>query len=183
MIGYGKAGINSYGSIITLDTFNNRVLQHQVFSFAKRAAIAANDILDIIFDPTLNGGYSKKTLIFLPITFKGIGAQINIDLYIGTQYTGGTEWGTIDRSQKDGNAATPHMKIIGAPTITDAGVLSPLEFSIYADGVGASMSIGGDVKEDFMFEPDYTKTYRLRLTNTSASAAVKVNVLGNFFEV
>jgi len=153
------------------DWMASLVMQEKVFSVAKRFAIGASDVVDIVIDPTLIN--DDEQAIFTPLHFKAFGAgPINIDIYFGATYTGatGTEWSAFNRNTR--STKTAQIKTILGPTITDPGVLLPINFVIFSDGVPATASIGGEQEDDLPFVSRVDGVYLIRMTNTEANPAV-----------
>jgi len=180
----GNAALNSFGSTITLDTFNNRVFSHEVFGISKRFTIAAGAVMNIVIDPTENGTFLKSTFVFLPLSISAHGGgPVNIDIYAGTDSDAdGTEWVATDRNFI--GPVTPHTVVRHNPTINTAGVLSPVEDRIEsAAGVGVHADTGGQVKGDFLFVPRSDIRYMVRLTNTDVTNPATGVFAFNYFEV
>ena len=184
MIGNGEVGINNFGSRIVLDTFNNRVFNHEVFGVAKRFSFGASSQTHIVINPIEKGAYPHNTLVFLPITVKSYGAgPIEIDIYVGTNSNNdGTLWESTDRNFID--PLTAHLTWRLNPTITNIGIKTPTEYSIYSSaGVGNSEDVGGEIKTSLLFIPVKTVAQTIRLTNTDASNAGIGHISANWFEV
>lgn len=183
MIGNGKNSLNAFGSTITLDTFNNRVFNHEVFSISKRFTIAKTASVIIVIDPLENGAFPFATWVSMPISIQGFKAgPVNIDMYVGGDFDpDGTEWGSIDRNNV--GAITPHIVTRFQPTINNMGSKLPVEFQIPSNGTGASSVIGGAIKEDFLLKADPTLRYAFELTNTDTTNTVECVFAFNWFEV
>lgn len=179
----GPAGRNGFGSNITLDTFNNRVFSHEVFSISKRFTIPASGTINIVIDPTENGAYPFGELVVLPIFFQAFKAgPVNIDVYAGTDSDAdGTLCGSTDRNQVD--PIVPHLVVRLNPTINNIGAKQPPEFQIASNGTGASTVIGGSSKEDLIIKgtPAIRQTFQLlNQDNTNIAECV---FAFNWFEV
>ncbi|MCK5600656.1 hypothetical protein KAR91_02235 [Candidatus Pacearchaeota archaeon] len=167
MTGNGKTGINDFGSNVTLDTFNNRVFNHEVFGIAKRFSIGASEVIDIIID---SRSFDKETFVLLPFSILGFDAgPLNVDIYTGTVYTDATGvlWPGIDR-----NLETPVIpKVFGVykPTITNVGTKSEAEFLVPSNGTAAVAKIAGSTKEDLLLKLQPGINYMIRITNTTAT--------------
>ena len=181
---YGQVGINSFGSNVTLDTFNNRVFNHEVFGVSKRFDIAANAVMNVIIDPTEKGAFPKKTFVFLPIFVFTHGAgPVEIDIYVGTDSDDdGTEWKSIDRYFED--AIVPHTVVRLNPTINADGIKTEFEDRIESSsGLGIASDVGGSVKGDFLIIPLKNIKTMIRLTNTDVTNPARGVFKFNFFEV
>lgn len=182
-IGGGEAGKNSFGSNITLDTFNNRVFKHEVFGVAKRFDIPSSGVVNIVIDPTENGTFPKNTFVFLPFKLgaKG-GGPIEVDVYFDTDSDAdGTLWEAVDRNF-DG-AVTAHTVLRLNPTINSDGLKLPVEYIIEsAAGQGNASDIGGEIKQDLLMIPLKTTRVMTRLTNTDNNAA-RGSIVIDWFEV
>ena len=183
MIGQGDSGLNSFGSRITLDTFNNRVFSHEVFGVSKRFTIPANSGIYVIIDPTANGVFPKNTFVLLPINIKTFGAgPVEINIHISPTYSGGTEWAAIDRNFVE--PVTPHTKTLIVSSLDTIGAITPFEDIIEsAAGQGNSSDVGGSVKGDLLINADKAKVYAIHIMNTDTSNAVTGRFAYNFFEV
>lgn len=182
MIGSGRPGFNTFGSHVTLDTFNNRVFNHEVFSVSKRFTLASAGTAVIVIDPTENGAFPKDTFVFLPIEIQGnLSGPLFVDFYAGVDSDpDGTLWESTDRNLD--NPETAHVVFRLNPTINSMGVKGAPEFEITSDGMGAAQNIGGSIKEDFIFVPRKDIRYAFEITNNGGSTA---NVVfgADWFEV
>lgn len=150
-----------------VDIFNALVIKDCVFGISKRLTIPSSGIVDIVIDPS---AFDKDRLVFLPITFKAFGAgPIYIDIYFGTEYNGGAEIESINRDLT--SSAEAKIKVWLDPNITEVGTKLPSEFVILSDGVAAVSNVGGETKEDLIFNGRIDGNYLFRLTNQEANAA------------
>ena len=177
------AGINKYGSTIVLDTFNNRVFNHQVFMISKRLELAGNDSIILIFDPTEKGAYLLDTLIQLPFSIKAYnGGPIDIDIYTGVDSANdGDIIESIDKNYIDQISA--HCTVRKDPTINNLGVKSPIENIIFSEA--GTNKIAGNLDsadENLLTILDPTVRYAVELTNKSSDSA-DVLVKLKWFEV
>ena len=100
---------------------------------------------------------------------------LTIDIYGGSQYTGGTgtEWPGADRNFVD--AVTPKFKVVYKPTVTIDGTKLPPEFFVPSNGTPASIRLAGETTEQLpinLTKGSATDVYMLRITNTTASAGI-----------
>ena len=183
MIGTGKIGVNSFGTNIILDTFNNRVFKHQMFSVSKRVELSGNDLLWVVFDPTENGVFPKDTLVLLPFFVKATGGgSIQIDIFYGLDSdTDGTIVNAIDKNYL--NSVVPHSTIRLNPTINNIGEQSPLEDRMFSVAGQGNSSDNTDISNEALLSVlDPSIKYAIRLTNTSTDTANIVAKL-KWFEV
>ncbi len=182
-IGGGKAGLNVFGSNITLDTFNNRVFKHQVFGLSKRFSLAKTTSATVVIDPTENGPYTKNEFVLLPIYIQAANAgPISIDVYIGTDSdSDGTLWLGGDRNFED--PETPHILARLNPTITSLGTQTPFEFQVPSNGTPAVTTIGGEVQDNLIIIPRKDIRFALVLTNNDTVNAASCVVAFNWFEL
>jgi len=180
LIGNNGIGTNQFGTNITLDTFNNRVFNHEVFGLSKRFSIASSEVIDIVLDTTL---FDKETLVLLPFSITGFDAgPLFADLYVGTTYTGGTNWSGIDRNFCD-TVESSEVFAVYKPTITLEGVKQEPEFMIPSNGTPAVATLAGAAKSDLLFKLKPGINYMLRITNTSTSNSGTGLIAMNWFEV
>ena len=159
--------VSGMSALSCVDIFNALVIENCVFGISKRFDIPLSGTVDIVIDPS---AFDRKRLLFLPVTFRAFGAgPIHIDIYFGTEYSGGTEIESINRDLTSSTEAK--VKIYLDPTIIEAGTKLPTEFVILSDGVAAVSNIGGETKEDLIFNGRTDGNYLFRLTNQEASAA------------
>jgi len=184
MTGNGETGINKFGSTVTLDTFNNRVFNHQVFGLSKRFTIPANGVVDIVIDPTEKGTFPKNTFVMLPLSINTSGAgPVEVDIYAGTDSDqDGTLWDSTDRNFD--TPLTAHTTIRFNPTISTIGTKSPTEYCIYSvAGQGNTADVGGSVKTDLITVPRKDIRYTIQLTNTDSSNEARGVFTFDWFEV
>lgn len=180
MIGAGINSVNAFGTNITLDTFNNRVFNHEVFGISKRLTITSLGVIDLIIDAR---AFDKNTFVLLPFSILGFDAgPLNIDLFAGTVYTDAT--GTLipgaDRNL-DG-AIVPKVFGVLDPTVTDDGTKFPTEFMVPSNGTAAVSKIAGTTKEDLLLKLIPGVNYMIRITNTTTTTGSGVIGL-TWFEV
>lgn len=183
VIGGGKVGVNSFGSQVFLDEFNNRIFNHEVFGVAKRFPIPASGVVDIVIDPTENGAFPKENFIFLPFVVEAKGAgPIEIDIYIDPDSDpDGTLWESIDRNF-DGSL-TAHTVVRLNPTINSTGIKSPTEYILEsAAGQGNTADVGGEVKQDLLIIPLKTISVLVRITNTDTTNSARGHFVIDWFE-
>lgn len=181
-IGAGGTGLNSFGSNITLDTFNNRVFKHEVFAISKRIPVAKSGIARVVIDPTENGVFLQDDFVFLPISVQANGGgPVDIDVYAGTDSAAdGTVIESLDRNTD--KALTAHTVFRLNPTINDNGTKLPVEFCIPSNGVSAVSEIGGAVKSDLILIPRKDIRYMFVFTNIDTVDDVTLVFSLNWFE-
>lgn len=168
-----------YGGHTVVDMANQKVFRGVAWSWTRRFSIGASGVYNICIDPT--GIDPGKTSIVLPTSFIAFGAgPINVDLYFGTAYSGGTAWPGANRDNRI--TTTPKTVVYGGAAVTTPGVKTPFEFMIPSDGVPATASLGGQAKDDLIFIARNDGIYRWELTNTEANVASCVFAM-TLFEV
>ena len=184
IIGDGKAGINSAGSNVTIDTFNNRVFNHEVFGVSKRFAIPKNSSINIIIDPTESGVFPKNDFVILPFSISTVGAgPVEVDIYAGVDSDpDGTLWESMDRNQVE--SLTAHTKIRLNPTINNIGTKTHLEYCIYSEaGQGNTANVAGGIKTVLITKSRTDLTFSIRLTNLDTSNNARGVFTMDWFEV
>lgn len=182
-VGFQERAINGFGSKVVLDTFNNRVFNHEVFLLSKRITLAGNTTTKFVFDPTENGAFPKDTLVILPFLITAFnGGPVNVDIYAGVQSTAtGTVLTAQDLNFMD--PVTPHVVIRQDPTITNDGVKSPIENVAYsAASHGQQAGTQGETGTSLLSKLDPTVRYAVHAINTSADTA-ELLVRLRWFEV
>jgi len=176
------SGLNIEGEVVVIDTFNNKVLNHEIFSISKRFTIAKSSSITIVIDPIENGPFIKEDFQFLPLFIQAAGGgPVNIDLYAGVDSdTDGTIWESIDRNTVD--PLTAHIVTRLNPTINNIGLKVPTEFQIPSNGTPATSTIGGEVKENFLLVPRKDIRYAFILENLDAVTAVNCIFAFNWIE-
>lgn len=172
----------SYGALVTEPITNRKVELGQAFGLSKRITIIAGSTLNIVVDPT--GLDSSSKLVFLPISFKGLGGgPVKIDYYIDSVYTDGTELGYINYNDVSGN--TGLLEWYQDPTFSDYGTLSDFESELFTASSGPSekIEVGAAATEALISIKDPTRILRFLLTNTDADNDVALLVTANWFEI
>jgi hypothetical protein len=182
MIGNGLFGkaISKFKGIVSEELQNSLVFEEIVFGISKRITIPATGTpLDIVFDPT---ACSCAFVVFLPFSAKAFGAgPIHLDIYTNPTYTGGTPIPVVNRDFTSSN--TSDISWLLSPAVTDPGTKLPAEFIILSDGIPATATIGGESKEDLVFNIDFTKEYLLRFENQEASPTTGGLLAATWFEI
>lgn len=178
----GELMENSYtqfGAFVAASIESARVFDEILFSISRRFEVAkSNGTYDIGIDTTTD----KPYIVFLPLAFSGIGdGPVNIDVYLGPTYTGGTAISATNRDNESEKSAD--VVVTMAPTVSDTGTLLPIQFQINSNGTAAVATIGGNVKEDLIFNAKKNTKYLIRLTNTGITDVAKCTVAANWYEV
>lgn len=172
IIGNGKLGKSKFNAFVIDDIANQKVFDEITFSLSKRLTIPSSavggGILDIVVDPS---EVDCDKLVFLPVSIKAFGAgPVFIDLYIGTQSSDdGTLLTTGNRDNESSNTAKLIWRL--NPTISNIGVKTPFEFSVFSDGIAAVSTIGGETREGQIFNAVKNQKYTFRFMNQEASQA------------
>lgn len=167
-----ESAINNFGSKVVIDTFNNRVFNHEVFQLSNRLTVPGNTTVKVVFDPTENGVFPFKALVQLPFIVKGYnGGPINIDIYAGVDSDpDGTVLEVTDKNLLD--PVTPHSVLRLDPTINNDGVKSPIENTVYSFSGGFFTASNADESEEKIITVlDPSIRYSVHLINTSADDA------------
>lgn len=138
------------------------VYQGKCFSISQRFTIVPDTNLIILFDPTGCAVKGKEVSVYPPV-FSGIGGPVNVDLYAGTDYAGGTLCTIMKRAYYGNN----NCSII---TYGAEGSYKGLKFSenmILADKKG-----GGSTSDLLEFVPPQSSKILIELDNTDTSDAV-----------
>lgn len=167
------------GAIISESVLNNKIFAGQVFGAARRFDLVSGGVTDFIFDTT---PVMKDFAVFLPFVFGAYGAgPVHIDIYTGTEYTGGTPVPIQNRSLR--SSILPEMTITTGATISDVGTLFPWEYSILSNGQAASAAAGSQGGPSLPLDVVAGETVVLvRLTNTDNNDTAICNFAFNWLE-
>lgn len=175
-----RSPINPFGAIPGLDLKDAKVMEGITYSVRKRIELAASGVAHIVFDPR---AFTGTNMVVLPINFDAIGGPIDIDLLVDitSDDLTGTPLFAYNRNQTFG-AQVPESLVILNPDNFAVGATPPIEFLMPSDGVGANVS-GGTASETLVANLDFSVKHALRFTNTDVSAAARIGVKFDFFEV
>ena len=157
-------------SIKTVSISNHKVFESEVFTLSRRLTIPGSSTVNVVFDLT---GATGAFVVNLPLRFKAYGGgPLEIDLYKDVVYTGGTGTVLPTVSRDEVVSPTAGTVVIEDPTITDPGVVTPLQYVLYsAAGLGVANDIAGlDSSELFFVNSLNVKRFEIR--NTSAEDAL-----------
>ena len=172
--------MSSFGAIITLSLANSMVMSGNAFSVRKRITVPGTGTVDIVFDPT--GVTVGKKVVFLPLSFNGIGGPVNIDIYNGViANDDGTLLPVYNRSFVIGSQPESIARL--SPTGVDITGLTAIELLLPSDGTSAVATSGADAGDPLVSDIDLTKKVLIRLTNTAGPDAATVGIKADFFEV
>lgn len=178
MIGNGPP-ISKFGAVPVVALANEKVLQGVTFSWAKRFTLAGLATANIVID-TSNVDV-EKLVVVLPLSFQAIGGgPIFIDLHVDVDSDeDGTKWDGVNRNNVIGG--DPQTVVRLNPTLNDPGVKTPSEFMIPSDGIAAVATVGGQTRDDLVFNALKTK-YMLKVMNQE-NVAVDLTLAMSIFEV
>lgn len=159
-----------YGAHATVDLSNAKVLEDVCFSWSKRFTVGVSGTVNIIIDPT-NISADKDSIV-LPTFFGAYGAgPLFIDMYFGAVFTGGTGTVWAGGNRDNTSSSTPATIVTFDPTVTNDGVKTPFEFTVFSDGISAVSKAGGQSKEDLIFKARKDGNYMFRIVNQEAAVA------------
>jgi hypothetical protein len=177
-LGGNGYGLSRVGAYVTEPLANNKIFQDQVFGISKRLTIGDSEVINIGIDAT---AVDCDFLVLLPIAVKALGAgPLNIDLYVGSTFTGGTE--IVSSNRNLDSSVTAKLKWYLAPTITGDGTKAAPEFTVLSNGTAAVSKITGESAEDLPINMVKGIKYIIRITNTAANSGTGA-IANNWFEL
>ena len=162
----GAYGMSDFGAFITETIANNQVFQGNVFTSRRILDIPAVGA-EIVFDPTPSI-VNDKLIIVLPPSFQAVGGnEIDITLFVASEYTGGTSQEISNRDQLSSHVND--SVLLFNPTITTPGVESGIQWFLPSQSQGNVSSAGfasGDLP--FRINPEWVQ--RLKIDNLDTAS-------------
>ena len=146
------------------------VFRGRAFSVSQTFDIAQSGTLYVLFDISK----LEKNLVLYPPSFASYGGGATIDVYVGTDYTGGTDMLEQNRSYRGGKN---QCDLKSEPTGSNKGTL----FTQFL--VPGAFRTGGTSADELEFEPPVNLgNYLLEITNLEGSQGIKFNISFVWFE-
>lgn len=174
----GAYGMSDFGAFITETVANNQVFQGNVFTSRRILDIPAAGA-EIVFDPRPSI-LKNKLIIVLPPSFQAVGGnELDITLFVASEYNGGTAQKISNRDQ-----LSDHINdsvLFFNPTITSPGVESGIQWFLPSQSQGNVSSVGqasGDLP--FRINPEWVQ--RLKVDNLD-SETQRLSYNFSWFEI
>lgn len=159
------------GGLYVSDIENKLIQNGLVFGIAKRFTVPASGTVYWGIDPT---GFTKNSLLMIPPLFTGFaGGPIHIDVYKGSEYTGGTVIDSINFNENSSEVASIEMSL--NPSVSDDGDLQPNDYVVFSNssggGANTTQTGGAASAGNLIFDFDVSRKTLYKLTNQSADVA------------
>lgn len=151
-------------SVRTRTILDEAFIRGNVFSYEDYRVMGADEVVDILFDPT---DFSGQNLIITAPQFASSGGPITVDFYIGTDAD--SDGTLLDPSNRKGTSDIEPQSIIRLnPTINSVGTRFTgrvIPATSTAPATASNASAGSNIP----FEIDTSYKYLIRFTNTDGA--------------
>lgn len=179
MIGDGLP-LSDFGAEVVLAIEDAKSVEGIAFSIRKRFNISPSGVVNIVLDPA---GFTGRMLVFQPIGWDSIGGPFEVDIYAGiTANADGTPL-TIFNRNFDAGIPSQIVAQINPTSINLSGAIGPIELLAPSDGTGAVGTSGASSNDAIVSVLDPDLKYLIRITNTDGTAAGRIGLKSDHFEV
>lgn len=170
--------LSMFDALIVISIQNQKVMEGITFSVRKRFVFDAEEVIELVFDPS---AFTGTTIVIMPLSFDAFGGPIHLDVIPGV--TADADGAPIPIFNRNFQGPAVETVLRQAPSNIVDGAEPPREILIPSDGAGVAGATGASSADTLVINFDPTKKLLFRFTNTKTTGGAKLGLKFDFFEL